>query len=176
MSRAWLPWPAQRGCQKRSLTFFCVSRWQIRNKPLSAPKKPERAPFFLPSLPSLSGKPEFVVANGKETGNIGNGTDNNVEMSHIRRSGPDDFQTFFMHLLYECSENGDCAYFWPLQFTDISMFRTVAFAVFRIHLRKLLGVLMFSLCFPVLKWEHGYGTICHGMSCATSSCSVQFFL
>jgi hypothetical protein len=83
---------------------------KIRNKPISAPKKPERAPFFLPSLPSLSGKPEFVVANGKEAGNIGNGTDNNV-MSHIRRSGRDDFQTFFMHLLYECNENGDCAYF-----------------------------------------------------------------
>ncbi|CAK9880713.1 unnamed protein product [Sphagnum jensenii] len=79
---------------------------KIRNKPISAPKKPERAPFFLPSLPSLSGKPEFVVANGKEAGNIGNGTDNNV-MSHIRRSGRDDFQTFFMHLLYECNENGD---------------------------------------------------------------------
>jgi hypothetical protein len=61
------------------------------------------------------------------------------------------------------------------------MFCTVAFAVFRIHDRKLLGVLMFSLCFPVPKWEHGYGRICHGMSCAThaqcnSFCKLSSFL
>lgn len=29
---------------------------QVRNKPVEPPKQPEKAPFFLPSLPTLSGQ------------------------------------------------------------------------------------------------------------------------
>ena len=41
------------------LPACCPSCYQERNRPLEAPKKPEQAPFFLPSLPSLSGAVHF---------------------------------------------------------------------------------------------------------------------
>ncbi|GMH23837.1 hypothetical protein Nepgr_025680 [Nepenthes gracilis] len=53
---------------------------KVRNKPIELPKKPEKAPFFLPSIPSLSGDIMFrpsEVANedsspgGAEVGNFG---------------------------------------------------------------------------------------------------------
>jgi hypothetical protein len=43
---------------------------QERNKPIQPPKKPEAAPFFLPTVPGLEGNPIFdteALANGEET-------------------------------------------------------------------------------------------------------------
>ncbi|CAK9147531.1 unnamed protein product [Ilex paraguariensis] len=51
-----------------TLSLLPKSQWQslinldiikIRNKPIEPPKKPEKAPFFLPSIPSLSGEISF---------------------------------------------------------------------------------------------------------------------
>ncbi|KAF9679869.1 hypothetical protein SADUNF_Sadunf06G0060400 [Salix dunnii] len=48
-----------------TLSLLPKSQWQslinldiikVRNKPIEPPKKPEKAPFFLPSIPSLSGE------------------------------------------------------------------------------------------------------------------------
>nr|XP_034920585.1 U3 small nucleolar RNA-associated protein 21 homolog [Populus alba] len=48
-----------------TLSLLPKSQWQslinldiikVRNKPIEPPKKPEKAPFFLPSVPSLSGE------------------------------------------------------------------------------------------------------------------------
>ncbi|KXZ46113.1 hypothetical protein GPECTOR_47g391 [Gonium pectorale] len=41
---------------------------KARNKPLQPPKKPEAAPFFLPSLPGLAPNPVFDVAAGAGAG------------------------------------------------------------------------------------------------------------
>lgn len=52
-----------------TLSLLPKSQWQsllnldiikVRNKPVEPPKKPEKAPFFLPSIPSLSGKILFT--------------------------------------------------------------------------------------------------------------------
>lgn len=40
---------------------FANCNFQERNKPIEPPKKPEKAPFFLPSIPSLSGEILFKV-------------------------------------------------------------------------------------------------------------------
>ncbi|KVI00716.1 Quinonprotein alcohol dehydrogenase-like-superfamily [Cynara cardunculus var. scolymus] len=63
-----------------TLSLLPKSQWQslinldiikARNKPIEPPKKPEKAPFFLPSIPSLSGEILFKVSEpnneGKET-------------------------------------------------------------------------------------------------------------
>lgn len=36
---------------------------KARSKPIQPPKKPEAAPFFLPTVPGLSGQPTFVAAD-----------------------------------------------------------------------------------------------------------------
>ncbi|XP_027113834.1 U3 small nucleolar RNA-associated protein 21 homolog isoform X1 [Coffea arabica] len=55
-----------------TLSLLPKSQWQslinldiikARNKPIEPPKKPERAPFFLPSIPSLSG--EILFKSGE---------------------------------------------------------------------------------------------------------------
>ncbi|KAL4591371.1 hypothetical protein LXL04_004332 [Taraxacum kok-saghyz] len=55
-----------------TLSLLPKSQWQSlinldiikeRNKPIEPPKKPEKAPFFLPSIPSLSGEILFKVTN-----------------------------------------------------------------------------------------------------------------
>jgi U3 small nucleolar RNA-associated protein 21 len=60
-----------------TLSLLPRSQWQsltnldiikVRNKPIEPPKKPEKAPFFLPSVPSLSGEILFEPpASSKET-------------------------------------------------------------------------------------------------------------
>ncbi|OWM86894.1 hypothetical protein CDL15_Pgr015930 [Punica granatum] len=62
-----------------TLSLLPKSQWQslinldiikARNKPIEPPKKPEKAPFFLPSIPSLSGEIQFKpseAANKEET-------------------------------------------------------------------------------------------------------------
>lgn len=37
---------------------------KARSKPIQPPKKPEAAPFFLPTVPGLSGQPQFAAADG----------------------------------------------------------------------------------------------------------------
>lgn len=40
-------------------TLCCAGVYQERNKPIEPPKKPEAAPFFLPTVPSVEGRPVF---------------------------------------------------------------------------------------------------------------------
>ncbi|XP_068326063.1 U3 small nucleolar RNA-associated protein 21 homolog [Pyrus communis] len=58
-----------------TLSLLPKSQWQSlinldtikeRNKPIEPPKKPERAPFFLPSIPSFSGEILFTGLENKE--------------------------------------------------------------------------------------------------------------
>ncbi|KAK8615208.1 hypothetical protein V6N13_068989 [Hibiscus sabdariffa] len=70
-----------------TLSLLPKSQWQslinldiikVRNKPIEPPKKPEKAPFFLPSVPSLSGEILFTPseANGYNDAK-GNEAENN---------------------------------------------------------------------------------------------------
>lgn len=60
----WTPKVGQKIPDLVTLSLLPKTQWQslinldiikVRNKPIEPPKKPEKAPFFLPSLPSLSG-------------------------------------------------------------------------------------------------------------------------
>ncbi|XP_050373061.1 uncharacterized protein LOC126790760 [Argentina anserina] len=71
-----------------TLSSYPKSQWQSlinldiikeRNKPIEPPKKPEKAPFFLPSVPSLSGEIMF-----KPTGSTNEETKGGEESSRIK--------------------------------------------------------------------------------------------
>ncbi|XP_039064148.1 WD repeat-containing protein 36-like [Hibiscus syriacus] len=76
-----------------TLSLLPKSQWQslinldiikVRNRPIEPPKKPEKAPFFLPSAPSLSGERLFTPseANGHNDakGNEEEKNDRKLEM------------------------------------------------------------------------------------------------
>ncbi|KAG8484953.1 hypothetical protein CXB51_021536 [Gossypium anomalum] len=75
-----------------TLSLLPKSQWQslinldiikVRNKPIEPPKKPEKAPFFLPSVPSLSGEISFTPseANGDVKGNDVEMNDRKLDMA-----------------------------------------------------------------------------------------------
>lgn len=96
-----------------TLTLLPKTQWKglvnldiikVRNKPTAPPKKPEKAPFFLPTLPTLSGDHLFIAPS--EDGSKKDGGSKTVS----RGSGkPEhvDFQSVFLELLYSCAESKD---------------------------------------------------------------------
>ncbi|TKY44496.1 U3 small nucleolar RNA-associated protein 21-like [Spatholobus suberectus] len=92
-----------------TLSLLPKSQWQnlinldiikVRNKPIEPPKKPEKAPFFLPSVPSLSG--EILFESGKLSLKENDGTDDGKQMK-TRLDMP---QSHFLYLL-QCSKETD---------------------------------------------------------------------
>ncbi|GJN38938.1 hypothetical protein PR202_gb28020 [Eleusine coracana subsp. coracana] len=89
-----------------TLSLLPKSQWQsltnldiikVRNKPIEPPKKPEKAPFFLPSVPSLSGEILFEPpANSKETDSSTAENTNDKKMA--------DLSSHFSRLLQSCGE------------------------------------------------------------------------
>lgn len=78
---------------------FC--NFQERNKPIEPPKKPEKAPFFLPSVPSLSGEIMF-----KPTGST-NEAKGGEESSRIKGAlAP----SVFLQVLQSSAEMKNCKY------------------------------------------------------------------
>ncbi|CAN1224039.1 U3 small nucleolar RNA-associated protein 21 homolog [Linum grandiflorum] len=98
-----------------TLSLLPKSQWQslinldiikVRNKPVEPPKKPEKAPFFLPSVPSLSGdilfKPsEAAKEDGMEVDELKKGKH---EMTAIPVSK-------FSALLHSCAETNSFSAF-----------------------------------------------------------------
>ncbi|GAQ79609.1 WD repeat-containing protein [Klebsormidium nitens] len=78
-----------------------------RNKPIEPPKKPEKAPFFLPTLPSVSGVPQFIAAE-KETEGAEPSTGKKRAPSRVlKHSSDDDYRSEFVRRLHEGAESGD---------------------------------------------------------------------
>ncbi|KAJ1260095.1 hypothetical protein BS78_10G205900 [Paspalum vaginatum] len=81
--------------QWRSLTNLDIIK--VRNKPIEPPKKPEKAPFFLPSVPSLSGEILFETpASTKETDS------NTTELTSHKKMA--ELSSYFSQLLQSCGE------------------------------------------------------------------------
>ncbi|XP_042482497.1 U3 small nucleolar RNA-associated protein 21 homolog isoform X2 [Macadamia integrifolia] len=91
-----------------TLSLLPKSQWQslinldiikVRNKPIEPPKKPEKAPFFLPSVPSFSGdilfKPTGIAVEEKEK--------KDDEMESSKRI-PDQQTSRFLQLLLSSAE------------------------------------------------------------------------
>lgn len=78
---------------------------KMRNKPTEPPKKPEKAPFFLPSLPSLSGELTFIVPNST-TGSDESVHSQKTKLGPLNRVGKG-YDSIFLQLVYSCSESGN---------------------------------------------------------------------
>ncbi|CAM6100981.1 unnamed protein product [Calypogeia fissa] len=103
-----------------TLAMLPKSQWQalvnldiikVRNKPVEPPKKPERAPFFLPTLPSVSGVPTFVP--GKKAEDINK--DDNSSKTGVKTvsrfinsvADGDELQSEFIQTLRKCANIED---------------------------------------------------------------------
>ena len=93
-----------------TLSLLPKSQWQslvnldiikMRNKPIEPPKKPEKAPFFLPTLPSLSGEVTF-------TGLTKTAEDQKGKVKTLTGSKHGSEETPFLSLLCSCADSGDC--------------------------------------------------------------------
>ena len=82
--------------QKKSLDL------QARNKPIEPPKKPEKAPFFLPSVPSLSGD---IVFENNDKGTMDKQKVNQVDLSG-RTKIDVDLPSQFLQQLQSCADSG----------------------------------------------------------------------
>lgn len=91
-----------------TLTLLPKTQWKglvnldiikVRNKPIAPPKKPEKAPFFLPTLPTLSGEHHFIAPVEEES---------KKELG-IKKVERVDFQTTFLELLHSCAESKEYA-------------------------------------------------------------------
>lgn len=90
-----------------TLSMLPKSQWQslinldiikVRNKPIEPPKKPEKAPFFLPSIPSLSG--EILFTPGEDNGHT-DAKGNEMEKNDRKFDMP---QSPFLKLLRSSAE------------------------------------------------------------------------
>ncbi|XP_047321422.1 U3 small nucleolar RNA-associated protein 21 homolog [Impatiens glandulifera] len=81
-----------------TLSMLPKSQWQslinldiikARNKPIEPPKKPEKAPFFLPSIPSLSGEIQFKPSSDPAAAASDTATATDSE-NQLRRENQDD--------------------------------------------------------------------------------------
>ncbi|XP_057980808.1 uncharacterized protein LOC131166355 [Malania oleifera] len=98
-----------------TLSLLPKSQWQslvnldiikVRNKPIEPPKKPEKTPFFLPSVPSLSGE---ILFKPSESAKDQEGANAGKLVSSIRKSDIPPSQ--FLQLLLESAETKDFSAF-----------------------------------------------------------------
>jgi hypothetical protein len=81
---------------------LCGFRLQQRNQPTEAPKVPEHAPFFLPTLPGIESR--FVIEKNKE--------DKKSQKSTRRlEKAVGKSESVFYEKLVEASNTKDCEYF-----------------------------------------------------------------
>jgi U3 small nucleolar RNA-associated protein 21 len=76
---------------------------QARNKPVEPPKKPEKAPFFLPSIPSLSGEITFKTSTDAS---IEGSDDKSSDLSNDAKKN--DLSSHFVKLLQKFAEEENC--------------------------------------------------------------------
>lgn len=86
----------------KALFHIVKNNFQLRNKPVEPPKKPEKAPFFLPSIPSLSG--EILFQHNADTIN----EEKNNELMHNNKKI--DLSSQFILLLQSCTDTRNCKY------------------------------------------------------------------
>ncbi|KAK6916926.1 WD40 repeat [Dillenia turbinata] len=91
-----------------TLSLLPKSQWQslinldiikVRNKPIEPPKKPEKAPFFLPSLPNLSGNILFQPSNPADEER-----DIKADEKEINKRKSELPPSQFLQLLHSCSK------------------------------------------------------------------------
>ncbi|KAF3437268.1 hypothetical protein FNV43_RR20021 [Rhamnella rubrinervis] len=97
-----------------TLSLLPKSQWQslinldiikVRNKPIEPPKKPEKAPFFLPSVPSFSGEILFKPSNSTN--------EEEVKQEQLENHGgkSEVVSSQFLQFLQSCSETDNFSAF-----------------------------------------------------------------
>eukprot|EP01018_Ginkgo_biloba_P020289 Gb_24979 [translate_table: standard] len=103
-----------------TLAMLPKTQWQslinldiikMRNKPVAPPKKPEKAPFFLPSLPSFSGKMIFVPSTMNDDGEQEKIEKNEAVPESQSKKGEEGSISQFMQLLQSCTDIKDFTIF-----------------------------------------------------------------
>lgn len=98
-----------------TLSMLPKSQWQslinldiikARNKPIEPPKKPEKAPFFLPSIPSLSGEILF-----KPTESTEDDKDSQAGETENTRTKANIPTSEFLQFLQRSAEEKNCKFF-----------------------------------------------------------------
>ncbi|XP_020672729.1 WD repeat-containing protein 36 [Dendrobium catenatum] len=98
-----------------TLSLLPKSQWQsltnldiikVRNKPIEPPKKPEKAPFFLPSVPSLSG--EILFKSNEVTNGKAKDTEVQEPAQNFKKL---DLSSPFCQLLQSCADTKDFSAF-----------------------------------------------------------------
>lgn len=85
--------------------FFTSFLPQERNKPIDPPKKPEKAPFFLPTIPSLSRE---IVFKNSDTGDEHKGSQaDETNKSRVYHDLP---ASEFLQLLHSSAEMKTCKF------------------------------------------------------------------
>lgn len=152
------------------LSWTTNSNFQERNKPIEPPKKPEKAPFFLPTVPSISGEILFESSKllEKEKDETSHEADifKRVDMPPSR----------FLYLLYSSAEGGNCknlcnlilsAYSLVSWFYDHSFcfFVFLFFAFWKVNSKQISNILDFNyrcnfygLYQRTITINFGYGT------------------
>lgn len=108
-----------------TLSMLPKSQWQslinldiikARNKPIEPPKKPEKAPFFLPSIPSLSGDIVFKPRESAE-----GDKDSQADETENTRTKADIPTSEFLQFLQRSAEENNCKFFvHPCLLSNIS--------------------------------------------------------
>jgi len=89
-------------------TLLNLETIKQRNKPKEAPKAPERAPFFLPTLPGTDARFDFGV-DAKKDGEA-SGAANDGAKRKLDYSVGNSIETDFVRRLMAEKENGPCAF------------------------------------------------------------------
>ncbi|KAK2982674.1 hypothetical protein RJ640_027662 [Escallonia rubra] len=109
-----------------TLSLLPKSQWQslinldiikARNKPIEPPKKPEKAPFFLPSIPSLSGE---VLFKASDSSNQETGT--KADEVGKTAKGPGSPESDFLKQLHSSAQMNDCRFNTLLSVFDGSFY------------------------------------------------------
>ena len=89
--------------KKCLVSVLFISNFQVRNKPVEPPKKPEKAPFFLPSIPSLSGD---ILFKPNES------TNDEAKKDQVESLGgkSDTSLSQFLQVLHSSAEMKNCKY------------------------------------------------------------------
>jgi len=89
-------------------TLLNLETIKQRNKPKEAPKAPERAPFFLPTLPGTDARFDFGV-DAKKDGISAAATTDGAKRK-LDYSAGNSIETDFVRRLMAEKENGPCAF------------------------------------------------------------------
>ncbi|KAF7806839.1 WD repeat-containing protein 36 [Senna tora] len=165
-----------------TLSLLPKSQWQslinldiikARNKPIEPPKKPEKAPFFLPSVASISG--EILFEPSKLSEKDKDETGNEAE---INKRGVDMPPSRFLHLLQSSSKVDNCKHLNKLIVSCILKLLDVHCSVWQTvdNLFQSTVIQISTLIFIYIKTDRLVELLKKSLDFINTQCLVKLFL